>query len=281
LSALRVTDPVILSPMNQKISVSKLKIFVSLSLLIVWTLAIVLVFVIAKAIRPALAHRLIPIFHKGALKCFNLECVVEGTPFTQRPTLYISNHISYIDIFVLGSVLPGTYIAKSEVAKWPLFGQLAKLQNTLFIERRNHKVGGQIEQIRRHLLEKSNLILFPEGTSSTGVDVAPFHSSFFQAAESEETEITIQPVTIAYTHYKNERMNRSARDYYAWYRPRKILPHFLNGLGLGPARVQISCHPTVKLGSFDSRKECCKHCEETIRQGLLHALGPAAAAQGD
>jgi 1-acyl-sn-glycerol-3-phosphate acyltransferase len=264
--------------MKQKISVSKLKIFVTFPLLLVWMLAIVLVFVIAKAIRPALASRLIPIFHKGVLKCFNLECVVEGTPFTQRPTLYISNHISYIDIFVLGSVLPGTYIAKSEVAKWPLFGQLAKLQNTLFIERRNHKVGGQIQQIRRHLLDKSNLILFPEGTSSTGTDVAPFHSSFFQAAESEEAEITIQPVTIAYTHYTGERMDRSARDYYAWYRPRKILPHFLNGLGLGPARVQITCHQAVKLASFDSRKECCKHCEELIRRGLRNALHPTTPA---
>jgi 1-acyl-sn-glycerol-3-phosphate acyltransferase len=258
--------------MNQTVSPSKLKIAISLLLLLVWMLAIVICFVIAKAIRLPHANDLIPIFHKGVLKCFNLECIVEGTPCTERPSLYISNHISYIDIFVLGSALQGTYVAKSEVAKWPLFGQLAKLQNTLFIERRSQKVGGQIQQIRRHLLDKSNLILFPEGTSSIGTYVAPFHSSFFQAAESEESEITIQPVTVTYTHYKDERMNRITRDYYAWYRPRKILPHFLNALGLGRAQVRVTCHQTVKLDSFDSRKECSKHCEAVIRQGLLNAL---------
>ena len=258
--------------MNREISVSKLKIAISLLLLLVWMLTLVIVFVIAKAIRCAHANKLVPVFHKGVLKCFNLECVVQGTPCIGRPTLYISNHISYLDIFVLGSVLPGTYIAKAEVAKWPLFGQLAKLQNTLFIERTSQRVGGQVQQIQRHLRDKSNLILFPEGTSSIGTHVAPFHSSFFQAAESEESDVTIQPITLSYTRYKGERMDRSARDYYAWYSPRKILPHFLNGLGLGRAQVSLTCHQTVKFASFESRKACSRHCETVIRQGLLNAL---------
>lgn len=258
--------------MNQEISVSKIKMVISLLLLIIWMLAVVLIFVVARLIRLPGASNLSLLFHWGALKCFNLTCVVEGTPCVDRPTLYISNHISYIDIFVLGSVLPGTYIAKSEVAKWPLFGQLAKLQNTLFIERSGRKVGSQIEQIQQHLLDKSNLILFPEGTSNIGTFVAPFHSSFFQAADSQEFDITIQPVTIAYTRYKGERMDRKARDYYAWYKPREILTHFLNGLGLGPAQVSVTCHPTVKFASFESRKECSRYCETVIRQSLLSAL---------
>jgi 1-acyl-sn-glycerol-3-phosphate acyltransferase len=157
--------------------------------------------------------------------------VIEGTPVTERPTLYISNHISYLDIFVLGSILPGTFIAKSEIAKWPLFGQLARLQNSLFIERRSQKVGSQIQQ-----------------------------------------EITIQPITVAYTHYEDERMDREARDYYAWYKPRKIVPHFMNALGLGSARVMVICHEPVKFEAFESRKACSRHCEIVIRQGLLDAL---------
>jgi 1-acyl-sn-glycerol-3-phosphate acyltransferase len=198
--------------------------------------------------------------------------VIEGTPVTERPTLYISNHISYLDIFVLGSILPGTFIAKSEIAKWPLFGQLARLQNSLFIERRSQKVGSQIQQVNRHLVEKSNLILFPEGTSAIGTFVAPFHTSFFQSAEDKETEITIQPITVAYTHYEDERMDREARDYYAWYKPRKIVPHFMNALGLGSARVMVICHEPVKFEAFESRKACSRHCEIVIRQGLLDAL---------
>ena len=67
-------------------------------------------------------------------------------------------------------------------------------------------------------------------------------------------------------------MDRKSRDYYAWYKPRKILPHFLNGLGLGRAQVRLICHETVKFDSFDSRKACSKHCETVIRRGLLNAL---------
>lgn len=258
--------------LNQGIAVSKCKVVISFIILIVWMLIIVALILLAKIFRPSRVNDLVKLFHRGVLRCLNIECIVEGCPLEGRPTLYVSNHISYIDIFILGSVLPGTYIAKSEVAKWPLFGQLAKLQNTLFIERRSQKVGNQIQQIQRHLLDKSNLILFPEGTSDIGTYVAPFHSSFFQAAQNENFDITIAPVTVSYTHYKNERMDRSTREYYAWYKPKKILPHFLNSLGIGRGRVRLICHEPVKLDSFESRKACSRHCETVIRQGLLKAL---------
>jgi len=150
---------------------------------------------------------------------------------------------------------------------------LAKLQDSLFIERKSQKVGNQIQQIQRHLLNVSNLVLFPEGTSDIGTLVAPFKSSFFQAAASEQNNILIQPVTVAYTLYESQRMDRKTRDYYAWYKPRKILNHFLNGLGLGRAQVKLIFHEPVKFTSFESRKDCCRHCEAVIRQGLLEAIG--------
>ncbi len=258
--------------MNQEISVSKIKIAVSFFCLFIITIVIVGIFGICRIFnlpgRPTLAKA----FHKSTLKCFNLRVLTEGQLVTGRPTLYISNHISYIDIFVLGSMVPGTYIAKSEVASWPLLGTLAKLQNTLFIERRSAKVGNQIQQIQSHLVNVSNLILFPEGTSDYGTYVAPFHSSFFESARSEADDIVVQPITVAYTHYQGKRMDRQARDFYSWYKPRKILPHFLNGLGLGKAQATLTFHEPIKLSQFASRKECSKHCESVIRQGLLSAL---------
>jgi 1-acyl-sn-glycerol-3-phosphate acyltransferase len=255
-----------------KVSVSKLKMVVSLVMLTTWMFFLVPFFVLGTALKIPGAQNLALWFHRGVLLCFNIECVTEGEVVTSRPTLYISNHISYIDIFVLGSRVPGTYIAKIEVASWPLFGTLAKLQKTLFVERRSSKVSGQIEQMQQHLLNKSNLILFPEGTSATGTHVAPFHTSFFQAAADDESKITIQPITVSYTHYKHQRMDREARDFYAWYKPRKILPHFLNGLGIGRGTANLTFHKPVKFIDFESRKACSKHCETVIRQGLLDAL---------
>lgn len=259
--------------MKGEISVSRVKIVITFLLLSIWTLLMVSTFIVAKAVRIPRVNAMIPVFHRGVLKCFNLECVVEGDLVTTRPTLYISNHISYIDIFVLGANLPAVFIAKSEVARWPLFGTLAKLQDSLFVERKSQKVGNQVQQIQRHLLNVSNLVLFPEGTSDIGTLVAPFKSSFFQAAASEQNNILIQPVTVAYTLYESQRMDRKTRDYYAWYKPRKILNHFLNGLGLGRAQVKLIFHEPVKFTSFESRKDCCRHCEAVIRQGLLEAIG--------
>ena len=132
-----------------EVSVSKIKMVVSLVLLTTWMLFLVPFFVLGTTLRIPGAQNLALWFHRGVLLCFNIECVTEGEVVTSRPTLYISNHISYIDIFVLGSQVPGTYIAKSEVASWPLFGTLAKLQKTLFVERRSSKVGGQIEQMQQ------------------------------------------------------------------------------------------------------------------------------------
>lgn len=252
------------------ITVSKIKLAISLLMLISWMLLLVPIFWLGSALRIPGVQSLVPVFHKGVLWCFNIEVVTEGELMTSRPCLYISNHISYLDIFVLGSKVPGTYIAKAEVASWPLFGTLAKLQKTLFIERKGRKVANQIEQVQRHLLDNSNLVLFPEGTSSIGTHVAPFHSSFFQAADNNQ--VTIQPITITYTHYKNQRMDRQARDFYSWYKPRKIATHFLNGLGLGRGRAKLTFHDPLKFADFDSRKACSTHCETVIRQGLLDAL---------
>jgi len=258
--------------MNQEASVSKIKITLSAILLSIWMLSMIVIFLAGKALHIPGTQNLIMVFHKGVVRLLNLECVIEDLPEPHRPTLYISNHISYMDIFVLGSLLPGSFIAKSEVASWPLFGPLAKLQNCLFIDRDPRKVASQVHLVQRYLLDEDDLILFPEGTSAPGTYVARFHSSFFQAAEDEEIDIRIQPLTIAYTHYLNQRMDRKTRDYYAWYKPRKIVPHFFNGLGLGRARVKLTFHQALKMSAFESRKECAKHCETVIRQGLLDAL---------
>ncbi len=231
-------------------------------------------FFLMRLTRTGDSNKLIFRFHRGVARLFNLECVYEGVPCTDRPVLYVSNHISYLDVFLLGSMVPGSFIAKSEVAGWPVFGKLATLQNTLFFERNTRRAAGQVKQMQDHLLNRSNLILFPEGTSTPGTHVEPFRSSLFQAAELDG--LLIQPVTVAYTHYRGERMNQTQRDYYAWYIPMPFLSHFANGLGLGRCRARLVFHAPVSLSQFESRKACAKYCEDTVRQGLLNAIGEAS-----
>lgn len=206
-------------------------------------------------------------FHSGMRRFFNLSSDISGRMETAPNTLYVSNHISYLDVFVLGALLPASFIAKSEVSGWPVFGKLAACQDTLFLKRKSSYAASQVSQLRERLNHDS-LILFPEGTSTPGTMVEPFRSSLFAASEGRR----IQPVTVAYTHYDGQRMNQSQRDRYAWYLPMPFLSHFLYALGLKRANAQVIFHEPVMLENFESRKACAKHCEQVVREGLLQAI---------
>ncbi len=258
--------------MQQDITVSTFKTVFSALLLACWILGMVSLFFLARALRIKWADHLILVFHRGVAALFNLNIERQGELISDRPVIYAVNHISYLDVFVLGSSIPGSFIAKSEVAGWPVFGKLAALQNTLFFERNARRAASQVAQMQEHLLTKSNLILFPEGTSTPGTHVERFRSSLFQAADLHGQSIQIQPVTVAYTHYKGSRMNQDQRDFYAWYIPMPFLSHFLNGLGLKPATVQLIFHEPVTVAQFESRKACARYCEEKVRAGLLDAI---------
>jgi 1-acyl-sn-glycerol-3-phosphate acyltransferase len=260
-----------MTPMKtMKTTMSKWKQAGSVLLLALWIPLLVGLFWVGKLLRVPGTDKLILTFHRGVARLFNLHIVQTGTLRQDRPTLYVSNHASYLDIFVLGSHLPGAFIAKSEVASWPVFGKLARLQNTLFFERKTRRAAQQVEIMRNHLAHHSNLIFFPEGTSTPGTHVSPFRSSLFAAAA--HSDIYIQPITVTYSHYQNRRMQQFERDNYAWYIPMPFLSHFLTGLGLGPARVSLTCHKPVKISYFSSRKACAAYCEGVVRQGLLDAL---------
>ena len=215
-------------------------------------------------------------FHGGLAALFQLDIRIVGQICPEPNTLFVVNHASYLDIFVLGSKINGSFIAKSEVASWPVFGKLAGIQSTLFLTRKSTRAASQVEQLASRLAQGS-MILFPEGTSTPGGLVEPFRSSLFAAAAENESVVPkIQPVTIAYTHYANEPMTQTQRDRYAWYLPMKFAPHFLAALGLSSARTSVEFHPPVALNDFPSRKACAAACETRVRSGLLKALGETA-----
>ena len=99
-----------------------------------------------------------------------------GTP-APRPCLFAANHTSYMDIAVLGAILPASFVAKKEIAAWPVFGFLARLQRTVFVERKARHAKVQSDLISTRLAALDNLILFPEGTSGDGIRVLDFKSA--------------------------------------------------------------------------------------------------------
>ena len=144
---------------------------------------------------------------------------VEGAPIDGMPALYVSNHISWLDIFVQGSLIPGSCVARGDLETWPLFGWASTLQRTVFINRESRTgSGNQLGQLGERLDAGDNLILYPEGTSSDGLRVLPFKSSLFAVAERWQGDepLQIQPVSIAYTRVNNLPMVRHYRPYVSW-----------------------------------------------------------------
>ncbi len=260
-----------IAPVKQSF-LHKVRTFISTILLIIWCAFMLLVHFFWKLLRLPAIEKCYFIFHGGCCWLFNLRCHVKGRISEFRPTLFLSNHVSYLDVFILGKFTPAFFIAKSEVASWPILGWLAKAQNTLFFERNSKKVRHQLTIMTDHFDQQGNLILFPEGTSTEGEHVEPFKSSLLQSVESSQKDVWIQPVTLAYTHHNGQAMNRSIRDQYAWYAKMPFASHFFNALGMKPADVDIIYHEPVRLSDFASRKECAQYCHQVVAQSLQTAL---------
>ncbi|MCP4330475.1 MAG: 1-acyl-sn-glycerol-3-phosphate acyltransferase [Alphaproteobacteria bacterium] len=217
----------------------------------------------------------VPFFYHGMVcRILGIRRIVRGRMSTVRPTLFVSNHSSYMDIEVLGAVINGSFVAKSEVADWPVFGTLAKLQNTVFVERRPRQVGAQREVMAARIAVKENLILFPEGTSNDGNRTLPFKSALFSVAELEHEgqPITVQPVSIAYTHLDGIPLGRDLRPLVAWYGDMDLAPHLWTLVGLGRLTVRIIFHEPVTMADFSSRKAMAEYCYRVVAGGVAAAL---------
>ncbi len=236
-----------------------------------WCVFMPAVFYLARLLRYRKLQKIPMLFHRGCCRIIGLKVNVSGAMCSARPTLFVCNHISYLDVFILGGIVPGSFIAKAEVAGWPVFGALAKIQNTLFFERHGGKVVGQLAVMRQHFDGRGNLILFPEGTSTPGTYVEPFKSSLFSGAEQARQRVRIQPLTVAYTRYQGRVMNTAERDCFAWYATMPFVSHLVTVLGLQPVQVELIFHATVELDEFASRKECAHYCHTVVAEGLRAA----------
>lgn len=261
---------------------SVLRAGVRLVLYLCWTLLLLPVQVAALALGLRLAVTLPVFYHRVCLRIIGIQEVVRGRMETKGPVLFVANHSSYLDITVLGAIVPGSFISKAEVAAWPLFGILAKLQRTVFVDRAaRRKVARQKSELMQRLTRGDMLVLFPEGTSDNGVHVLPFKSALLSAAEEKIAGRypTVQPVSIAYTKLDGIPMGRAIRPFYAWYGDMAMFPHLWRVLGLGLATVEVEFHPAVTMAEFGSRKELAEYCRRQISAGILAALSGRAGGR--
>jgi len=237
---------------------------------------------IAKLIDPKNPYEISQLFHTLLLRILGIRLRVFGVPSTAAPVLFVANHVSYLDIPVLGSLLPASFVAKSEVAGWPLFGYLAKIQNTLFIERRSTRAAAQRTQLQTHLAKRHSLILFPEGTSSDGLAVLPFKSSLFSIVEDTTLEhvVTIQPISLTCTELGGFPLLREERALFAWYGDMTLQPHLWNVFKRGDFTIEVVFHEPVLATEYADRKILAAACQTMVGHGIEQSLKGQTALAG-
>jgi lyso-ornithine lipid O-acyltransferase len=216
------------------------------------------------------------IYHRFVLRTIGMRVIVHGVPSADRPLLLISNHSTYLDIPVLGSVVPLIFIAKSEIAGWPVFGMMAKLQRSIFVDRAKRHATGEInKRIAKHLSDGDPVVLFGEGTSNDGNRMLPFRSSLIGAirtALDDKGRAYVQPISVAYIKYQGLPMGRQYRPLAAWYGDMNMVEHLTRVLRDGAIDVAVTFGPPQPIDESIDRKLLARSAEESVRRMTATAL---------
>jgi len=225
-------------------------------------------------------RRRIPVFyHRILCRLLGVRVRVIGAPMNAHPLLIVSNHVSWIDIPVIASVAPVVFVAKREVASWPFFGWLAKLQRSVFVDRERRAKTGEVNaEIAQRLAEGDPVVLFGEGTSSDGNRVLPFRTALIGAARDalavaeHVQQVWVQPLSVAYVGLQGVPMGRQNRPRVAWYGDMELAPHLAAIGKLGGIDVVLTWGEPVAYNGETDRKALARTLESSVRELTVGAL---------
>ncbi len=208
---------------------------------------------------------IVQIICRIAISVIGLRLSISGQPMREHGAI-VANHASWLDILALNAAARVFFVAKSEVATWPVIGALARLIGTVFIRRDRAEAKSQQLIFESRLRAGHRLLFFPEGTSSDGTRILPFKSTLFAAFFTPELRplVHIQPATVSYFPPKG----RDAR-LYGWWGRMEFGTHFVTILcQTQRGQVRIVFHPTLSLADRRDRKSLALACETAVRAGL-------------
>jgi 1-acyl-sn-glycerol-3-phosphate acyltransferase len=216
-------------------------------------------------------------YYRVLCSLLRIRVRVIGAPVRSRALLFVSNHVSWADILVIGSIAPIAFVAKREVANWPLVGITAKMQRTVFVDRtRRHQTSDAVAEILNRIRSGTSVVLFAEGTSSDGNRVLPFRSALLGAVEETGStaadSILIQPMSICYTGQHGIPMGRQHRPLVAWYGDLDFMPHIRAFIEQGAVDALVTYGEPVPADCSIDRKAITKQLEGAVRRLLGAAL---------
>jgi 1-acyl-sn-glycerol-3-phosphate acyltransferase len=198
---------------------------------------------------------------------------VLGQPVMDGSALWVANHVSWVDIFVLSSVRCVAFIAKSEIRRWPVIGWIVARAGTVFIQRgQRHAIREVGEQMNTRFAQGEVLGLFPEGTTSGGMDVAPFHSSLFDPAI--RARVSVQPIALRFFH----RGRRS--DYVSFVGEQNLVQNLWVLLGATGIWVEADFLPMLTIEQCQQlgRSKVASHTHHAICHAVRAGLEDSSVA---
>ena len=162
----------------------------------------------------------------------------------------ISNHVSYVDGIILGSLFPVLFVSKKEVKSWPVIGQWTALCGTIFINRqRKELVPLLIEEMSMKLMQEANILLFPEGTSTNGEQMLPFQTAPLAAPLRKRAIIV--PVTLTYKSVEERPVSIVNRDLIYWYGDMSFVNHFWKLMSLRGIEALVTIQPKIECFRYE------------------------------
>lgn len=211
-----------------------------------------IIYIFSKTQRLKSSSRILSRYSKRMMKLLNI-CNPHNYDISPNGLFIVSNHVSYLDIFVLSSIKPALFITSNEVKQHKFLGFLAKHTDAIFVERRNRtSVQKDIKRIHNYVKRGLNVVLFAEGTSTNADSVLPFKSALFAAVEKTRTFVV--PITINYIFLDDELVRKSNRDRIFYYGDMFFGPHFMKLFDTKYMIVEVIVNDPV-LAEEHNRKE--------------------------
>jgi len=252
--------------------ISNLRLVLALTATALWLTLLTPFHLFCLVFYPRGAAQLPVLFHRGLLLFFGVKWRKLGRLEKARPLLVVANHVSWLDIVVLSAVAPLSFIAKDEMITWPLFGWLARMQRSIFINRNDRRQAAiQADEIARRLESGDVMVLFPEGTTTDGNRIFPFNSSLFGSAQAvwkkgAPDRVLIQPVALVYTRIQGMRMGRSQLPIVAWPGDVPLGSHLIGLLRESALDVEICFGEPISFDASFDRKDVAACAAQAVRQ---------------
>jgi lyso-ornithine lipid O-acyltransferase len=226
------------------------------------------------------ARRLPRWYHRNVCRILGVRLAITGNIISDQPVLVVANHASWLDIIVISAVAPVSFVAKKEVASWPVVATLARLQRTVFVDReRRSKIGDTATEIMGRLGDGDAIVLFAEGTSSDGNRVLGFKTSLFAAVKptiapgkTTLNQAVVQTVTVVYTRKNGLPLGWAGRRELGYYGDIGMGANAWAILTGGPIAATLAISEPISLDSFKDRKALASWAEREVRSGFIAAL---------